>query len=197
MRAVFTSFSKFLAAAISLIILNSCIHVEIKGAGVFEKPVKHEGRFYVASIEVPAGTYGEKPKFFNADGSLSRILDEDGSKIDFPYLGKCGAQISFTGIMIPLIPFVLPNFCKSNGFYTAPKWYIDFVGVTLQLHYNNTTYDPYIDNGSVKFKITDFKAFKKAPDKTLIIHKKKPDGTIFTKELPFDWKIVTEVSGGL
>lgn len=168
---------------------NSCIHVEFKGAGVFKEPVKYEGRWYTAYINVPPGLYGEY-----AD---SVRKNNDGSKLGLGYMGKCGAQLSFTGIMIPVIPFFLPNFCKSKGFEVASAAALEVGGINLQLHYNSTTYDPYIDNGSVKFKIENFSEFKKAPDKTLIIHKKKKDGTIFTKELPFDWKIVVETIGGV
>jgi hypothetical protein len=189
---------KILILSILALPISGCIHVEIKGAGVFKEPVKHVGRWYNAEINIPKGIYGEEIKFFNADGSYAHTFDPgDGSKVGFTHLGSCGAQLSFTGIMIPVIPFFLPNFCKSNGFWVNNKDYLDLLGVTLQLRYNATTYDPYIDNGSVKFKISNFSSFKKAPDKTLIIHKRKADGTIFTKELPFDWKIVVETSGGL
>lgn len=43
------------------------------------------------------------------------------------------------------------------------------------------------------FSIPDFKSFKKAKDKTLIIHKKKDDGTIITKEISFKWKVISNL----
>lgn len=173
-------------------VLSGCIRAEIKGAGVFKEPVKYEDFkwYHRAWIDVPPGVRGKVPEGLTFNPG-------DGSKIDFRYIGNCGAQLSFTGIMIPFIPFWLPNFCESDGLYISEKWGLDILGVTLQLHYNGITYDPYIDNGSVKFKIENFSTFKSAPDKSLIIHKRKPDGTMWTQELPFDWKIVTEVSGGL
>ena len=182
-------FSKIFAV-ILILSASSCIHVEIKGAGVLKEPLKHEGRWYIASIKVPPGLYGKYAESVRKNG-------HDGSEAGFSHLGRCGAQLSFTGIMIPVIPFWLPNFCESKGFDVGSAAGGEISGITLQLHYNSQTHDPYIDHGSVKFKIENFSEFKKAPDKTLIIHKKKPDGTIFTKELPFDWKVVVETTGGL
>ncbi len=175
---------------ISMLVLSSCIHVEIKGAGVFKEPIKHEGRWYIAPIDVPPGLYGKYAESVRKNG-------RDGSRLGLGYMGECGAQLSFTGIMIPIIPFWLPNFCESKGFGAADSTALEIGGITLQLHYNNITHDPYIEDGGVKFKIPNFSEFKRATDKTLIIHKKKPDGTIFIKELPFDWKIVVETTGGL
>lgn len=181
---------KTFAILASLLATSSCIHVEIKGAGVFKEPLKHEGKWYVASVDVPPGLYGKYADSVRKNG-------EDGSKVAFRHIGECGAQLSFTGVMIPIIPFWLPNFCESKGLDVGSAAGAEISGVTLQLYYSDKTRDPYIENGSIKFKIGNFSEFKKAPDKSLILHKRNPDGTIFTKELPFDWKIVTEVSGGL
>lgn len=187
-----------LTLSLILLTISSCIHVKIKGAGVFEgAKSKNDGRY---SVIIPVGVYPENIPLITYPPSQAgkKLFDAgDGSKVTFDHLGRCGAQLSFTGIVIPIVPFWLPNFCESDGLYIDPKWYADTLGITLQLHYNSTIHDPYIENGSVKFKIKDFSEFKKAPDKSLILHKRNPDGTIFTKELPFDWKIVTEVSGGL
>lgn len=174
-----------------LLTISNCIHVAVKGAGVFKEPVRYEDfKWYRrAWIDIPPGA-GKVPEGLTFNPG-------DGSKIDFRYLGKCGGFVSLTGIVIPIIPFAYLNTCESDGFYVDNKWALDTLGITLQLHYNNKTYDPYIDNGSVKFKIPNFSEFKSAPDKSLILHKRKPDGSMWTKELPFDWKIVTEVSGGL
>ena len=192
MRTFFTNASKFLVTLFFLNSLSSCVHVEIKGAGVFDGVKSRNDRSYY--VTVPEGIHEES---IPSNRAGKKLFDPgDGSKIDFDHLGSCGAQLSFTGIMIPIIPFWLPNFCESDGFHIYTKFGLDALGVTLQLRYNSVTYEPYIDKGSVKFKIPDFSAFKKAPDKTLIIHKKKPDGTMWSKELPFEWKIVVEVSGG-
>ena len=115
-------------------------------------------------------------------------------------MGRCGGGVSLSGIMIPAIPKFLFNKCEEKGFFIASKSLLDTILVNLQLKYNDRIYDPYFDindNGSIKFKIENFSSFKSATDKTLIIHKRNPDGTMWSKELPFDWKIVVEVSGGL
>ena len=162
--------------------------VDIKGAGAFKEPLKYDNRDTVY-IGIPAGIFDEKgAKFFG---------EKDGSTIALRFLGRCGSGISLSGIMIPIVPWPLFNKCEKDGFYISTRYYLNTIGITLQLHYNGITYDPYIDNGSVKFKIPNFSIFKKATDKTLIIHKKQPDGTTWTRELPFDWKIVVEVTGGL
>lgn len=200
MKTLFTSFGKLLVTTILLASLSGCIVVDIKGAGVFREPVQYlQYPSVYTEIDIPAGVYTQRK-----DASVG-----DGSKISLGYLGSCGAGLELSGIMIPFFPFLRLNSCEKEGFYVYDKVGANTLGVTFQLLYNGVTYDPYFDtdefyaNGEkfrkdyVEFKISDFPAFKKAPDKTLIIHKRKPDGTIWTKELPFDWKIVTEVSGGL
>ena len=188
MKIVFISIGRFLVTAILLVSLSGCIVVNIKKAGVLKDPIRYDNRDTVY-VDIPAGVFDAKDaKSFGV---------EDGSTVRFHFLGRCGGGISLSGIMIPIIPWPLFNNCEEDGFYIATRYYLSTIGITLQLRYNNITYDPYIDDGSVKFKISNFSEFKKAEDKTLIIHKTKLDGTIWTKELPFDWKIVTEVTGGL
>lgn len=179
----------------------SCIRIEIKGAGVFKDPFVYDNR-HMAYINIPTGKYGKDAKYLTRDES-------DGSKIGFAYLGNCGGGISFTGIMIPIIPWIFFNSCEGKDFIVTNKGYLDTLGISLELRYGGKIYDPYFDikevyvqekiykQDWVKFKILNFSEFKKATDKSIILHKRKPDGTIFTKEIPFDWKIVVEASGGL
>jgi len=172
---------------------TSCIVVDVRGAGKFKEPIKHNNRYSVAYIDIPLGTRGYDLRYLDRE-------EKDGSKIGFTYLGSCGGGgMSFSGIMLPIIPipYYRTNTCEKDGFRVSSKTITDTLGITIQLHYNNKTYDPYIDNGSVKFKIPNFSEFKSATDKTLILHKIKPDGTMWTKELPFDWRVVVEISGGL
>ena len=200
MKTVFTNVNKFLIIAILLSSLSGCIVVDIKGAGVFKEPIKYDNRDTVY-IDIPAGIFDEKgAKFFG---------EKDGSKIQFGYLGSCGGGIDFSGIMIPFFPVPRLNSCTEEGFYVYGKYAAETLGVTFQLRYNGVTHDSYLDTSElyyrggsfrkdyIEFKIPDFSSFKRATDKTLIIHKKKPDGTMWTKELPFDWKTVVEISGGL
>ena len=189
MKIDFTKFNKFLAMMLLLVSLCSCIVVDIASSGVFKKPIIHDSEHTAVHIDIPNGIFDkEGAKFFG---------EKDGSKIVFHFLGRCGNGISFSGIIIPIFPWLFFNKCEEDGFYISTKYYLGTIGVQLQLRYNGITYDPYIDNGSIKFKISNFSAFKNAKDKTLIIHKKKPDGTMWSKELPFDWKIVVSVVGGL
>lgn len=200
MKRILTSISKFLVTIILLCGLSGCIVVDIKGAGAFKEPIKYDNRDTVY-IDIPRGIFDEKEaKFFG---------EKDGSKIQFGYLGSCGGGINFSGIMIPFFPVPRLNSCVEEGFYVFDKKRAEILGVTFQLHYNGLTHDSYVDKSElhyhggsfqknyVEFKIPNFSAFKNAKDKTLIIHKKKPDGTMWSKELPFDWKIVVEFSGGL
>jgi hypothetical protein len=202
MKTVFTGVNKFLVTIILLCGLSGCIVVDIKGAGVFKKPIQYMQYPWVyTDIDIPRGIFDEKEaKFFG---------EKDGSKIQFGYLGSCGGGIDFSGIMIPFFPVPRLNSCVEEGFYVFDKKRAEILGVTFQLHYNGMTHDSYVDkselhyNGGsfqknyIEFKIPNFLAFKNAKDKTLIIHKKKPDGTMWSKELPFDWKIVVSVEGGL
>jgi len=183
---------------ISLMIANAgCIMIQAKGVTLFREESESKSGISTSILE---GIYGKKPVFFDKENKQIPVFDvensQNGSRVSFGNVGDCGGMIGLVGIMIPIVPVGLFNTCVSDGFYVAQKWYLDFLGITLQLRYNGTTYDPYIDHDSVKFKIESFREFKKAPDKTLIIHKRKTDGSMFTKELPFDWKVVVEVSGG-
>lgn len=200
MKQIFTSVNKFLVTAALFCSLSGCIVVDIKGAGVFKDPIKYDNRDTVY-IDIPTGIFDEKgAKFFG---------EKDGSKIQFGYLGSCGGGIDFSGIMIPFFPVPRLNSCSEEGFYAYGKYSAETLGVTFQLRYNGVTHDSYFDTDEfysygnkfkkdyVEFKIPNFPAFKNAKDKTLIIHKKKPDGTMWSKELPFDWKIVVSVEGGL
>jgi hypothetical protein len=202
MKTIFTIIGKFLVTIILLCGLSGCIVVDIKGAGVFKKPIQYMQYPWVyIDIDIPAGIFDEKgAKFFG---------EKDGSKIQFGYLGSCGGGIDFSGIMIPFFPVPHFNRCVEEGFYVYDKYAAKTLGVTFQLRYNGVTHDSYIDTSElyyhggkfrkdyIEFKIPNFSDFKNAKDKTLIIHKKKPDGTMWSKELPFDWKIVTEITGGL
>jgi hypothetical protein len=200
MKIYFINVNKFLVMILLLVSLCSCIVVDIGGAGVFKEPIKYDNRNRVY-IDIPAGIFDEKRA-----KPFGKI---DGSKIQFGYLGSCGGGINFSGIMIPFFPVPRLNSCVEEGFYVFDKKRAEILGVTFQLHYNGLTHDSYVDKSElhyhggsfqknyVEFKIPNFSAFKNAKDKTLIIHKKKPDGTMWSKELPFDWKIVVEVSGGL
>ena len=184
---------KTLTAITLTLTVASCIVADIKTAGVFKKPVKYDNR-ETAYIDIPLGVHKkENLKYLTRE-------EKDGSKIGFVHLGSCGGGgMLFSGIMLPIIPipYYAANTCEKNGFRVSHQTITDTLGVKLQLYYNAITHDPFIDNGSIKFKIEDFPAFKNAKDKTLIIHKKKPDGTMWSKELPFDWKIVVSVEGGL
>ena len=188
MKTILTSISKFLVTIVLFGSLSGCIVIDIGGAGVFKDPIKYDNRDRVY-IDIPAGIFDKKRA-----KPFGKI---DGSKISIGYLGSCGASLALSGIMIPFFPAPRLNSCSKEGFYVYGKELTEVLGVTFQLHYNGITYDPYIDNGSIKFKISNFSAFKNAKDKTLIIYKKKPDGTMWSKELPFDWKIVVSVEGGL
>jgi hypothetical protein len=198
MKTIFIIIGKFLVTAVLFGSLSGCIIVDIGSAGVFKEPIKYDNRDTVY-IDIPAGIFNnERAQFF-----------KDGSKISFGYLGSCGASLTLSGIMIPFFPAPRLNSCTKEGFYVYDKGGANTLGITFQLRYNGITYDSYFDTDEfysygnrfkkdyVEFKIPNFSDFKNAKDKTLIIHKKKPDGTMWSKELPFDWKIVVSVEGGL
>ena len=193
MKIYFIKFNKFLVTISLLCSLSGCIQFEVKKAGEFREPVEYDNR-QIAYIEIPGVAPGirdeDDKKFISSEW-------KNGPNISFSYLGNCGGGISFTGIMVPIVPWIFFNKCEERDFVVAGKRYLEIIGVSIQLKYGNQIYEPYLDNVWVKFKIPNFSAFKNAKDKTLIIHKKKPDGTMWSKELPFDWKTVVEISGGL
>ena len=120
-------------------------------------------------------------------------------------MGKCGASITFFGIILPVIPvWVTLNDCKK-------EFAIDFSGptgeedkVTMKLKYNGNVYDSvytkelaheykgekYIYGKKYKFKIDNFWKFRMADDKTIIVTGKTESGEEFTQELPVKWGIM-------
>ena len=127
-------------------------------------------------------------------------------------IGKCGASITFFGILLPIIPvwFSL-NSCEQS-------FDIDFTGASgvprlgqdtkIKLKYNGIIYDPvaveklvmfYGRNGEhqseygkkFKFKIDDFWKFRMDDDKAIIIIGKTEDGKEFSEELPVKWGVMT------
>jgi hypothetical protein len=127
-------------------------------------------------------------------------------------LGKCGASVTFFGILLPIIPvWFRSNSCEKS-------FDIDFTGAVsipklgqnanIKLKYNGVIYDPvaveklvmfYGKNGEhqseygkkFKFKIDNFWKFRMADDKAIIIIGKTEDGKEFTEELPVKWGIMT------
>ena len=174
---------------------------DIHRAGVFSYGAEHDQKKHLMYVDL------------SQPSSTLNITKEDKDHLEFTYLGRCGGGITIGSLWIIIPVFALPvphfNKCEKEGFIVSSISYLDEKGFRVELKYNGQVYDPYFDtseihiqgkkfrNDWVKFKIPDFSEFKNAQDKTLIIHKQKPDGTIFTKELPFDWKIVVETSGGL
>ncbi len=159
-----------------LILINSCVFIDIESAGVFKAPAKYHS-----------------PK---NNASKETIIEmQDGTKIIFSYLGgHCGGGVSFFGVILPVIPSYSSNTCEKEGLFISNKSSLEKNSITtIQLKYNNRIHKYYIDRGQLKFKIPNFSAFKKARDKTLIITKKTDNGNIITKEIPFEWKITTNI----
>ncbi len=122
--------------------------------------------------------------------------------------GKCGANVIFFGILLPIIPvWFNSNSCEKS-------FDIDIVGIQrlgedskIKLKYSNTIYEPiaveklamlYGKKGEsraeygkkFKFKIENFWKFRIANDKAIII-KGKADGKDFEGEIPVKWGITT------
>ena len=130
--------------------------------------------------------------------SNSAVKVKNGEIISFDTpMGRCGVGITTFGILLPIIPIKihLLNTCN-NG--------ITLIDITnkvkaLQIKYNGKLYDGfreekkvidvidhYINVSTFKFKIDNFKKFKSAKDKVLIITTN--DG--FTQEIPIEWGLL-------
>lgn len=173
--------NKYFLFCLVLMLLNGCYETKFEAGGIFNKS-------YI------------KYRYFNYDKTM--LVEIDNEKLYFYPLGLCGNSASFFSFILPLpIPINLhKNNCQSNGFtihfiklnktYELVKKIDD--SISFQLKYNNTIYDPMTDYKTT-FLISDFESFKRIKDKTLIIHKKRDDGTIITKEIPFRWKVISNL----
>ena len=163
------------------------------------------GYTYVAGLkfkkEAGAKTHGGNPGFISDTVKLY-----NGMVIGFNRpIGKCGAGITFFGILLPVFPVgVTVNRCENN-------FDIDISGLGVsdaKLKYNNAIYDPisiekliethegmegykYEYGSKFKFKIENFWKFRMADDKAIIVSGKTKDGKDFTEELPVKWGVMT------
>jgi len=120
----------------------------------------------------------------------------DGSDFRIGYFGGCGGYFELASIWIIIPVFVIPSFqtnkCEKYGLDGFNKDYLDMLNVSVEMRYNGILYHPYNDNGLLKFKIENFKKFKEAEDKAIII--KKND---FSRIIPFEWKVKYSSMGGI
>jgi hypothetical protein len=151
--------------------------------------------------EVNAKSFAGNPGF-TGDSVILNI--DTGITFERP-IGKCGAGITFFGILLPVIPVWFDlNSCERS-------FDIDVIGIqrfgedaNLKLRYNGIIYssvavekliEPYktkYEYGKkFKFKIDNFWQFRMADDKAIIVSGKTKDGKEFTKELPVKWGVVT------
>ena len=127
-------------------------------------------------------------------------------------IGKCGASVTFFGILLPIVPvwFNL-NRCETS-------FNIDFTGgsgvprlrqdANIKLKFNGVIHDPFAVEKLVmfygknaeyqseygrrfKFKIDNFWKFRMTDDKVIIVSGKTEDGKEFTEELPVEWGVMT------
>jgi hypothetical protein len=137
---------------------------------------------------------------------------KNGTFVNFEKpIGNCGVKVIFFGIILPIIPiWYNSNICEKsfdvafNAIINNPKLESE---INIKIKYNNIVYNPVaieklFDFNYVlrvesklqfgrkfKFKIDDFKNFKEAEDKAIIISG-KIDGKKFTEELPVKWGLM-------
>jgi hypothetical protein len=116
-------------------------------------------------------------------------------------IGKCGAGVTFFGIILPIIPVLINlNSCEES-------FDISISGLAIssaKLKYNSVIYDPVVIEKLIepyktqyeygkkfKFKILNFWDFRMANDKAIIIIGKTKDGKEFIEELPVKWGVMT------
>lgn len=150
--------------------------------------------------EVNSKTHGGNPGF---TGDVVKLNSVTTVAFERP-IGKCGASVSFFGILLPVIPVWL-NFNSCDKSFD-----IDIYGfeILAKLKYNGTTYEPikveklievhvqdekykYEYGRKFKFKIDNFWKFRMADDKAIIVIGKTKDGKEFTEELPVKWGVMT------
>ena len=161
---------KYLAFMLNICLITGC--VIIRSTGVPKEKIK--GKYQIGGSFYKMNT--------SSDGIVK--ISED--------IGMCGSGIWF----ITFIPmFFANNICEKNGFRVQ----ILFASYSRQndtyLKYNGKIYKPsyrlvnkdanLYDKSNPIFKIKNFKEFKKAKDKTIIIME---DEKVIT-EIPFEWKL--------
>ena len=125
-------------------------------------------------------------------------------------IGNCGVRMTFFGIILPIIPiWFSSNSCEKSldinfNYSISIKKLNKDSGIKLK--YNDIIFHPFAEeklimfygkNGEYqseygrkfKFKIDDFKNFKEAEDKAIIISG-KIDGKEFIEELPIKWGLM-------
>jgi len=115
-------------------------------------------------------------------------------------IGKCGAGVTFFGIILPIIPvWTSLNSCEKSFDINVSSLEVSIT----KLKYDNTIYEPvaieklienmteYEYGKKFKFKIDNFWNFRIANDKAIIIIGKTKDGKEFTEELPVKWGVMT------
>lgn len=165
-----------------LLILTLCCFIPGCGGGTFVAGLKFKK-------EVGAETNPGNPGFTSDVVKL-----KSGKFIGFERpIGKCGAGVTFFGIILPIVPvWANLNSCE-KGFE------VNISGLEVSkamLRYNNVTYNPisveilaepyktkYEYGRKFKFKMDDFQEFRFANDKLIIVTAKAKDGTEFTQEL--------------
>ena len=173
---ILTMVNKKIYFVLMLFLINGCIYGKYYGVGVFDRPVDY---VYPKFPGNPDNINEPKIAYVNIGENQELIFD---------YLGYCGGSVGYIGFIIPIVPFFEFNKCEQKGFNVGNQ---EFKNISFQLKYNNKIYEPRYNEKNI-FNIENFNEFKKAKDKTLIIHKKEDDGTIITKEMPFKWKIVNQ-----
>ncbi len=148
--------------------------------------------------KVDAKTHAGNPGF-TGDGVALDI--STGVVFERP-IGKCGANVTFFGILLPVIPVWMAfNSCEKEFVISSSSKEI----VGLKLKYNGIIHDiiitekwekkhgdqVYMDGKKFKFKIDNFWKFRMADDKAIIVIVKTNDGKEFTKELPVKWGLMT------
>lgn len=169
-----------------LLSLNNCSIIFYKGSGVFKESPSVE-------YKKPECSYEECGRRTNLE-DRAYITMPDNKEIELRYFGLCGGGVDLFGIILPIIPIDFhKNTCEKNGFYVSSVK--KYPNLRFNIKYDGKIYEQQIkDYGYIKtvsFPISNFKEFKKAKDKTLIIHKKTKDGKTIIKEVPFEWKIKT------
>lgn len=148
--------------------------------------------------EIDTKSFAGNPGF---TGDVVRLKNDRFISFERP-IGECGTNITFFGILLPVIPvWITLNSCDEEFVINSTSNGI----VDLKLKYNGKLYDSiaiekwekkhgdqvYMDGKKFKFKIPNFWKFRMADDKAIIITTEAKDGQKFTDELPVKWGAMT------
>jgi len=149
-------------------------------------------------------------KFKTGDDRVVKLKNDTFIDFERP-IGNCGVKLTFFGIILPVIPIWYSSNSCEKSFDIAFTSIVNTdsgIKADLKLKYDGVFYDPvavekftefyFLQNREskvqyskkFKFQIPNFRKFRIANDKAIIVTGKSKDGKEFIEELSVKWGLI-------